>query len=68
MANAAEKYEWQIVFRVTDCDCDLLEKRFIASVHVDLVANPIRFCRKRNCAAASSTLRTRSSGKFFSGA
>src|SRR5437764_3109899 len=38
-----EKGERQLVFLVTECGCDLLEKRFITSVEVDLVANPIRF-------------------------
>src|SRR5262245_2564256 len=38
-----EKRERQFVFFVTESGCDLLEKRFIASMHVDLVANPIRF-------------------------
>src|SRR4029077_20339180 len=38
-----EKCERQLVFLVTERGCDLLEKRFVASVHVDLVANPIRF-------------------------
>src|SRR5580765_5373543 len=38
-----EKRERQLVFLVTECGCDLLKKRFIASVHVDLVANSIRF-------------------------
>src|SRR5436190_12781899 len=38
-----EKCERQLVFFVTERGCDLLEKRFVASVHVDLVANPIRF-------------------------
>src|SRR6266480_138040 len=38
-----EKCERQLVFLVTERGCDLLEKCFVASVHVDLVANPIRF-------------------------
>src|SRR5258708_5941345 len=38
-----EKCERQLVFLVTERGCDRLEKRFVASVHVDLVANPIRF-------------------------
>src|SRR5512132_49164 len=38
-----EKCERQLVFLVTERGCDLLEKRFIASVHLDLIANPIRF-------------------------
>src|SRR5436190_20544238 len=38
-----EKCERQLVFLVTECRGDLLEKRFVASVHVDLVANPICF-------------------------
>src|SRR4029453_14180242 len=38
-----EKCEWQLVFFVTERGCELLEKRFVASVYVDLVANPIRF-------------------------
>src|SRR5204862_6587047 len=38
-----EKCERQLVFFVTECGCDLLEKRFVASVHLDLVADPIRF-------------------------
>src|SRR5262249_21524411 len=63
-----EKSERQFVFLVTERGRDVLKKRFVAPVGVDLVANPLAFCRKRNCAAASSTLWTRSSGKFFSGA
>src|SRR6476660_7461943 len=38
-----EKCERQLVFLVTERGRDLLEKRFVASVHVDFVANPIRF-------------------------
>ena len=38
-----EKCERQLVFLVTERGCDLLEKRFIASMHIDLVADPIRF-------------------------
>src|SRR6476660_7217123 len=38
-----EKCERQLVFLVTEGGCDLLEKCFVASVHVDLVANPARF-------------------------
>ena len=38
-----EKRERQLVFLVTERGCDLLKKRFVASMHVDLVANPIRF-------------------------
>src|SRR5260370_30160610 len=38
-----DKCERQLVFLVTECGSDLLEKRLIASVHVNLVANPIRF-------------------------
>src|SRR5215467_8399605 len=38
-----EQRERQLVFLVTECRRDLLEKRFIASMQVDLVANPIRF-------------------------
>ena len=38
-----EKRERQLVFFVTERGCDLLEKRFITSVQVDLVADPIGF-------------------------
>src|SRR5215475_12840003 len=38
-----EKCERQFVFFVTERRCDLLEKGLVASMHVDLVANPIRF-------------------------
>src|SRR5262245_40710570 len=38
-----EKSERQFVFLVTERGRNLLEKRFVASVHVDLVANPVRF-------------------------
>src|SRR5258707_11501791 len=38
-----EKCERQLVFLVTERGRDLLEKRFVASVHVDLVTNAIRF-------------------------
>src|SRR6266699_3187543 len=36
-----EKREWQLVFLVTERGRDLLEKRFIAAVRFDLVANPV---------------------------
>src|SRR6476620_12199315 len=38
-----KKWERQLVFLVTECGCYLREKRFVASMHVDLVANAIRF-------------------------
>src|SRR5438045_9646332 len=38
-----EKCERQLVFFVTERGCDLLEKRFVASMHLDLVADPIGF-------------------------
>src|SRR4029450_5699611 len=38
-----KKCERQFVFLVTERGCDLLEKRFGASIPVDLFANPIRF-------------------------
>jgi hypothetical protein len=45
-----------------------LKERFVASVGVNLVANPFCFLSQTNCAAACSTLNTRSSGKSLSGA
>src|SRR6476660_2458412 len=38
-----EECKRQLVFLVTECGCNLLEKRFIASVHGDLVANSFGF-------------------------
>src|SRR5262245_10908537 len=38
-----EKCERQSVFLVTERRCDLLEKRLVASMHVDLLANPVCF-------------------------
>src|SRR5438477_12367219 len=35
-----EKCERQLVFFVTERGCDLLEKCFVAFMHVDLVADP----------------------------
>src|SRR5437764_14643281 len=42
-----EKCERQLVFFVTERGCDLLEKCFVASMHVDLVADSIRFLLQR---------------------
>ena len=38
-----ENCERQLVFFVTERGCDLLEKRFVASMHLDLIADPIGF-------------------------
>ena len=63
-----EKCKRQLVFLVTERTGDLLKERFVASVGVNLVANPFCFLSQTNCAAACSTLNTRSSGKSLSGA